>query len=186
MLATAGLVVRRSDGSWVTRTLTAGSARLVVTDGDGDAGNPTVDFGSVALDDLSDAAVAAPVLGDVLLFDGANFVNAPLIDKDSTSIADFTIGEKFYLTQRLSTEPVSRINIVIQGTGGQSVTWELRKASDLSAAGVVIHTATITNVATGDTVTSITLPAIVVNDHVWFEFTATAGTLTAFNATVSF
>jgi hypothetical protein len=37
-----------------------------------------VDLGSVALDDLSDATVATPVLGDVLLYDGANFVNTPL------------------------------------------------------------------------------------------------------------
>jgi hypothetical protein len=77
-LATAGLVVRRSDGSWVTRTLAAGSAKIVVANGDGDAGAPSVDLGSVALDDLSDATVAAPVLGDVLQYDGAVFANAPL------------------------------------------------------------------------------------------------------------
>ena len=110
----------------------------------------------------------------------------PFVDKDSTSIADFSLGSKFYLTQRVSAEPVSRINIVIQGSGGQSVTWELRKASSLSAAGVVIHTATTTNTTNGVTITSITLPAIVAGDHLWFEFTAVAGTLLAFNATVSF
>ena len=107
-------------------------------------------------------------------------------DKDSTSIADFTIGAKFYFTQRLLAKPVTRINIVLQGSAGQSVTWELRKASSLAAAGVVIHTATTTNTTTGVTITSITLPAIVAGDHLWFEFTATAGTLIAFNATVSF
>ena len=131
---------------------------------------------SHAVIDSALATIAAHILDDTIHF----------VDKDSTSIADFTIGEKFYLTQRLSAEPVSRINVVLQGSGGQSVTWELRKASSLNAAGVVIHTATTTSVTTGDTITSITLPAIVAGDHVWFEFTASAGTLTAFNATVSF
>ena len=108
------------------------------------------------------------------------------VDKDSTSIADFAIGEKFYLTQRLSAEPVSRINVVLQGSGGQSVTWELRKGPDLDAAGTVIHTATTTSITTGDVVAAPTTPEVDAGDHLWLVFTAAAGTLIAFNATVSF
>lgn len=113
-------------------------------------------------------------------------IQAAVPEKVSTSIADFTIGSKFYLTQQVSALPVRRINVVLQGSAGQSVTWELRKASSLAATGTVIHTATTTSLTTGDTITSITLPAIVSGDHLWFAFTATAGTLIAFNATVTF
>ena len=106
--------------------------------------------------------------------------------KISTSIADFNIGEKYYLGQRISDEPITSINIVLQGSGGQSITWELRKASDLSAVGTVIHTATTTSATSGDTIITITTPAITANDHLWFEFAAKAGTLIAVNATVNF
>lgn len=104
----------------------------------------------------------------------------------STSIADFTIGQKYYLTRRVNARPVTRIDIVIQGSAGQSLTWELRKGADLSAAGTVVHAATTTDVTTGVSITSPTTPAIAADDHLWFEFTAKAGTLIAFNGTVSF
>lgn len=106
--------------------------------------------------------------------------------KISTSIADFTIGAKYYLGQRKSDEPITSINVVIQGSGGQSVTWELRKGPDLSAVGTVVHAATTTSLVSGDTITAIALPAVVAGDHLWFEIAAAAGTLVAFNATVNF
>lgn len=109
-----------------------------------------------------------------------------LAEQINVSIADFTVGDVYYLTQRVNALPVTRINVVIQGSGGQSITWELRKGSDISAAGTVVHTATTTNTTSGDTITVITTPAVVANDHLWFEFTAVAGTLLAFNANVSF
>lgn len=43
-LATAGLVTRRSDGSWVTRSVTAAAGRLTVANGNGDAGNVALDL----------------------------------------------------------------------------------------------------------------------------------------------
>ena len=106
--------------------------------------------------------------------------------KLATSIADFTVGQKYYLTQRAEVNPVIEINVVLQGSGGQSVTWELRKGSDLSAVGTVVHTATTTDITSGDSIITITTPEIVVGDHLWFEFTATAGTLVAFEAVVRF
>jgi len=53
-LGSNGLVTRTASETYAFRTITAGSAKLTVSDGDGVSGDPTVDFGSVALADLSD------------------------------------------------------------------------------------------------------------------------------------
>ena len=53
-LGSNGLVTRTASETYAFRTITAGSAKLTVSDGDGVSGDPTVDFGSVTLADLSD------------------------------------------------------------------------------------------------------------------------------------
>ncbi|HMZ92935.1 MAG TPA: hypothetical protein PLD56_00290 [Chitinophagales bacterium] len=45
-LSTTGLIARTGSGTLATRTITAGSANLTVSNGDGVSGNPTVDIGS--------------------------------------------------------------------------------------------------------------------------------------------
>lgn len=71
---TNGLVTQTAADTFTGRTLTAGSAKIGVTDGNGVAGNPTVDLGSVALSDLSDVTAASPgaIAGKVLAWDGAS------------------------------------------------------------------------------------------------------------------
>jgi hypothetical protein len=49
-----GLMSSIAGGSYAARTIAAGSAKLTVTNGDGVAGHPTIDLGSVAHSDLSD------------------------------------------------------------------------------------------------------------------------------------
>jgi len=109
-----------------------------------------------------------------------------LASSSSSSVSDFTIGDKYYLTQQLLDTVVTNINIILQGSGGQSITWELRKGPDPSSVGIVVHTATTTSITSGDSINNITTPIIDAGDHVWFEFTSLAGTLIAFNATVTF
>lgn len=70
-LASAGLVARTGSGTAAARTLTAGSAKLAVSNGSGAAGDPTVDLGSVASTDLSDGGSLYKSGGtDVAVADG--------------------------------------------------------------------------------------------------------------------
>mgnify|MGYP006266276285 CR=1 FL=1 len=54
-LASTGLAVRTAADTWTTRTIAAADGKIVVTNGGGASGNPTIGLGSVASTDLSDS-----------------------------------------------------------------------------------------------------------------------------------
>jgi len=49
-----GLMVETSSGTYTNRSVIVGSAKLTISNGSGVSGNPSLDFGTVALADLSD------------------------------------------------------------------------------------------------------------------------------------
>jgi hypothetical protein len=73
--ATTGILVATGTDTWTSRTLTAGSGKITVTNGTGVAGNPTVDLGAVTLDDLSNVTVPSPTVGQYLMWNGTEWVN---------------------------------------------------------------------------------------------------------------
>lgn len=75
-IATTGLYTITGVGTSVTRSIVAGSAKISVVNGSGVIGNPSIDFGTVALDDLSDVIITAPAANQILEFNGTNWVNS--------------------------------------------------------------------------------------------------------------
>lgn len=75
---TNGLLAQTAADTFAGRTLTAGSAKLTVTNGNGVAGNPTVDFGAVASTDLSNSA------------------NIALLNGGQTFTADISVPDEAY------------------------------------------------------------------------------------------
>ena len=92
-LTTTGLIVRTGSGTSATRTITAGSAKIAITNGSGVSGDPTVDFGTVGLDDLSDVVITTPATSNVIRYNGSNWVNTGLV---GTDITGFTAGSVIF------------------------------------------------------------------------------------------
>lgn len=59
----------------LTRTITAADAKITVSNGNGVSGNPTVGFGSVTLDNLSDVTITSAAAGQVPVWSGTEWVN---------------------------------------------------------------------------------------------------------------
>jgi hypothetical protein len=74
-LSSPGIVVK-SGGTAIVRTITAGSSKIQVANGSGVFGNPTVDLGIVALEDLSNVLVTTPVADQALTWNGTSWVNS--------------------------------------------------------------------------------------------------------------
>ncbi len=72
---TNGILTQTAADTFTGRTLTAGSGKLSVTNGNGVSGNPTVDLGTVALDDLSDVVISSPTNTQIVSYNGSAWIN---------------------------------------------------------------------------------------------------------------
>lgn len=90
-----GLLTRTAAATYTNRSVAVDDAKLTVSNGDGVAGNPSLGFGSVAVDDLSNADETGVATNKVLKWNGSNWV--PGTAGDTTeftySIATFSDNE---------------------------------------------------------------------------------------------
>jgi len=73
---TNGLWARTGAGTGAAREIAVGSSKIAVTNGNGVSGDPTIDLGTVNLADLDNVVLTSPSSGEVLEYNGSNWVNA--------------------------------------------------------------------------------------------------------------
>lgn len=97
-LAATGLVARTADGAMSARTITAASARVVVTNGDGVSGNPTVDAPSGIIE------LADPGTGQAIPVTGSVYVGLTFNGSETNTLAIPTfIGQRMILNADTAT-----------------------------------------------------------------------------------
>lgn len=99
--ATAGLIAKTGANAYARRTITAGSANLTVSQGDGGAGNPTVDLAAaptISVANVSDTK--AGIDSDATTHAGST------ANPHSTSIANIGSGTVAQLNAALSDGPI--------------------------------------------------------------------------------
>ncbi len=77
---TNGLLVQTATDTFVGRTIAAGSSKISVSNGDGVSGNPSVDLGTVNVEDLSDVTITTIASGELLKWNGAAWINNTLAE----------------------------------------------------------------------------------------------------------
>lgn len=79
---------------------------------------------------------------------------------------------------------ITRLRSVIKGTSTPSLTWQIRHDTNRSAAGTQVVSVTTTNTTTGENTTTFDDATIPADSWVWFETSASGGSLSAFGITV--
>jgi hypothetical protein len=124
-LSTTGVAVRTGVETWATRTIT-GTARIAVTNGDGVAGNPTLDI-----------AQNSATTGQVLKWNGTSW--APAADNNSGGTVT-SVG----LTAPAAGITVSNSPVTGAGTMGLTLANDLNAVEGLTGTGVAVRTGTDT------------------------------------------
>jgi hypothetical protein len=126
-LATNGLAARTGTDTWAVRTIT-GTARIVVSDGNGVAGNPTIDI-----------AQNGATSGQVLKWNGSAW--APAADTDTNSGGTVTsVG----ITAPAAGITVSNSPITGAGNMGIALANDLAAVEGIAGTGVAVRTGTDT------------------------------------------
>lgn len=137
---------------------------------------------------LHDVEVDGEETGDVLVWndDLQRWENKPPANASaprSATIAEPQAGDKFTLFKTTRSTTINKVLAVVSGGG---ITYEIRYATDRSAAGTLAIVAdTVTNTTTGDVATLQNQP-VPTDTWVWLHITAVSGTVDEFNVGVAF
>ena len=138
----------------------------------------------VELYQLHDVQFENELDGDQLIWndDLQRWENRPPAARSAT-IGDPQAGDSFTLFKATRSTTLRDVSAIVSGG---SVTYEIRYATDRSAAGTLAIVAdTVTNTTTGAAATIQNQP-IPVDSWVWLEITAVTGTVDEFNVSVAF
>lgn len=89
-LSTNGLVYR--NGATIGTRSIVGSTFITVSNGDGLSGNPTISLGTLNLDDLSNVILTTPASGQVLQYNGTNWINATVTGGGGGTVTEIIAG----------------------------------------------------------------------------------------------
>lgn len=89
-LATDGILYK-SGATIGARVITAGTG-ISIADGNGASGNPTISIGTINLDDISDVVLSAPSSGQILQYNGTNWVNGAVPGGGGGTVTSVTAG----------------------------------------------------------------------------------------------
>jgi len=120
-LSSNGIPVRTATDTWTTRSVTAASSKITVSNGDGVSGNPSIDLGTVTLDNLSDVVITSPATNQTITYNGTNWVN---------SNPTFTSINEYYVTG-ISTTTINLSTGSLAATKGTGTTTNLDLPTDV-------------------------------------------------------
>lgn len=135
----------------------------------------------------STSANLATVLSDEVGTTGGFLRTGGNIKAKSITVENPGAAEKIALFNSSVAGTIVRVRGVLIGSASPSVTYNIKKGSDISAAGTSVTTtpSALTNVTTGANAT-LDSASITADDWVWFITTAQSGTVTQINVTVEY
>lgn len=109
----------------------------------------------------------------------------PVAPKTLTVLEPFA-GDSYTLLYNAQAKTISSVSVVLLGSGGPSITYNIKKGADRTAAGTnVVATNTVSTVGTVSSAT-IADASVGSGQFLWVNITATTGVVSEFHLTINY